>query len=314
MAVNPTGSQSSSFGAALSPQSYAKSLNGGSQSLVGSAPDLALSIATAANNAARPNFNLAFNQMQNTMIDRLNKKITEIQNEQANSHVNDILNSERNKYVNIAQAIQPVQSSIVNDTYTNDEIGNELAALNGAVAAADGGDPSAFNAVLAHINSLSSSFVSASGYSIGIVIDDGTADLKQNGVVRVTNADGTTTQANQFSDFANTTDALNAITAAYGRENTVTTEIQIRAEALAGIMDSTQTAITSIDTQLQAGDALDMATKAGEIAKIKQEYSLQLKSLSMAFEGSQNITDALGAALADPSTQIQAGSIMSIFT
>lgn len=314
MAIDSATSTPTTLGAALNTQSLSKSLNGtGTGSLLGSGPNLAQGLATAADNAARPNFNLAFNQMQNTIIDRMNKKVTEVQDAQASDHTNEYLQGQRTKLVGIAEAIAPVQASTVHNGGANDQIGDLLGKLNTSVAAAQAGDPTEFNSILASINELSDGFTAADGSAIDLYITDGTSDLKKNGVIRVTNPDGSTTRATQFSDFASAGDALNAITVGLGLDSNVANAIQNRAEILATIMNHTQTSIQSIDTQLQAGDALNMATQAGEIAKIKQQYSLMLQSLSMAFEQSQNLTDALGAAMSD-SWGTQPGSVMNLFT
>ncbi|MGE5506648.1 MAG: hypothetical protein ACM31L_19660 [Actinomycetota bacterium] len=280
--------------------------------LVGSTPNMAQGLAQAAAAAARPNFNLQFNLLQNSIIDRLNQKITEVQNSMSTT-IDPQIQVERQRLVSVANDIDPLRQSMLSNTYAMNALGDAVGRLNTAVTAAAAGDPSEFNSILDGINQLGNNLQLTDGSAIGLYVSDGTELLKRDGVVRVTNPDGTTTKATSYSDFASQTDALSAITDAINRVGVVQTSLQTRSDALVSIMSQTQVGIDKIDTQIAAQQTLDQATAAGEIAKLKQQYSYMLQALSLSFEGAQSMADALTQRLSlTPASQ--PGSVVSLFT
>lgn len=315
MAISST-STPTSVAAAVNVKGLADQLKDGAagQTVLTASGSVASALSALTTNSAQSDFNLAFNQLQNTVIDRLNAKIKSLTDAQGVDHQKEALLGQREQLVNVANALAPVQDSVVHNSTVNSTIGDLLGQLNNAAAAADSGDPSAFNALLSNINTLSDSFTLADGSAIGLMVNDGTVDLKKNGVIRVTQPDGTTTKASSFSDFASTADALSAITDALYRDGNVYQSLSLRADTVANIMDQTQTSIGSIDTQISANDALKQADMAGQVAKLKQDYGLMLQNLSYAFSGSQSMVSALNSAINGSASQAQAGSVVNLFT
>ena len=316
MAVGSSTSSPSSLAQAVNVRALSETMQKGSSSTVLTAStSVASTLSAAASASARPTFNLTFNQLQNVLIDRLNQRINEVTSAQTTSHLKEILLGQRQQLVNVAEAIGPVQDSLIHNNAVNNAIGDQLADLNLAVEAAADGDPTQFDAILASINGLSDGFTNADGSYFGLIVGDGSSELKANGLVRYADADGTLKRATSYADFGgDSTAALSAITQAIYRSNSVSTGIQNRADVLYSIMQQTQTSIDSIDAQISGTETLDLANQAGEIAKLKQEYGLLLQNLSYAFEGSQAMVSALGAAINGSASDPAAGSVVNLFT
>lgn len=313
MAIDQTtSSRPTSVATAVNTRSQASGTRNAPQTIsAGNAT--ALGLANVQSQAARPNFNLQFNNLQNQIIDRLNQKITEIQQVKTNSGMKTLLQSERQKLVQVAEGVEPVRQSVVTNSYILSTMSDLIGQLNGAVAAADAGDPTEFDRLLAGLNDTSDKIQVTDGSAIGLWVGDGSDKLKRDGLLQTTNPDGTKARAITFSDFASTTDALGAITDAMYHLSNVQNSSQVRADVLAGIMETTSTSIQKIDAQLQIQDTADLVSQAAEITKVKQQYSYMLQSLSLSFEGSQSMADALGAQLLGGAS-VDRGSVMNLFT
>jgi hypothetical protein len=310
-----TSTTSSSLASAVNLNALAKqSKDGGSSTLLTASTSVAAALSALATNSAPAAFNLAFNQLQNTLINRLNDKIKAVTDSGTVDHAREALLTERQRLVNLAEAVAPIQDATIHNYAANEQIGSLLGSLNEAVAAADGGDSTQFDSILAQINTQSDGFQAADGSAIGLYVGDGTDRLKRDGVVRVTRADGSQTKATKFSDFASAADALNAITQGLYRDNNVAQSMQVRSENLATIINDTQNSIDSIDTQLAAGDAAKQADQLAQVAKLKQQYGLMLQNLSYAFTGSQSIVSQLDAAINGSASTPDAGSVLNLFT
>jgi len=310
-----TSTTSSSLASAVNLNALAKqSKSGGSSTVLTASTSVAATLSALATNSAPAQFNLAFNQLQNTLINRLNDKIKAVTDSSTVDHAREALLSERQRLVNLADAITPIQDATVHNYAANEQIGTLLGSLNEAVAAASGGDSSQFDSILAQINAQSDGFQAADGSAIGLYVGDGTDQLKRDGVVRVTQADGSRTKATKFSDFASAADALNAITDGLYRDNNVAQSMQVRSDNLATIINTTQNSIDSIDTQISAGDAAKQADQLAQVAKLKQQYGLMLQNLSYAFTGSQSIVSQLDAAINGSASTPDSGSVLNLFT
>lgn len=314
--VSSTGSLAQS----LNPRNTAAS-NGGGSSLLGTGSNTAQNLAQLQMSAARPGFNLQFNALQNVVIGRMNDKINQLNSVNSHRALDDSLKAQRAAFVQLGTDIEPVRTATLSNYHALNAISDQLSHLNEQAADAAAGNTDAFDKTLAAINDLSANLKVVDGTSIGIVVSDGTERLKRDGVLMVPNADGTETQATSYGDFfkdagadpTNPAPVLVAITSALNKLFNVQDGNQVRAEILATTMDNIQTGVNKIDTQMAVQAQLDLANKAAEVAKIKQQYSYTLQALSLAFESSQSMADALTQRLSSQ-MQVQPGSVMSLFT
>lgn len=290
-------------------------------SLIGNGSNLAQNFAQAQSAGARPAFNLQFNALQNSIIGRMNDKINQLNLANAHKALDASLQSQRAAFVQLGTDIEPVREATLSTYHRLNAIAEQLTSLNNQVADAAAGNTAAFDQTLAAINEVAENLQIVDGTAVGIVVSDGSERLKRNGVLMVTNADGSETKATSYADFfkepgadpSDSSGPLVAITSALNRLFLVQDGNQNRADILATTMDNVQKGIDKIDAQMTVQAQLDLANKAAEVAKIKQQYSFTLQSLSLAFESSQSMTDALTARL-NSSMQVDRGSVMSLFT
>ncbi|MCR6631143.1 MAG: hypothetical protein NVV74_14445 [Magnetospirillum sp.] len=309
--ISSTSTASSSL--AQTVQLSKTSAANGTGSLLGSSSNLAMNLAQAQAAAARPAFNLQFNSLQNAIIDRMNAKINELNASNGHKALDDQLKAQRQAFVQLGTDVEPVRAATLSSYHALNAIAEALAGLNNQVGAAAAGDSSIFNQTLAGINDLAANLKIVDATPIGIVVSDGTEKLKRDGVLMVTQPDGTQVKATSYEDFGSSTEALMAITAALGRVFNVQDANQNRADIIATTMNNVQVGINKIDAQMAAQEQLDLAKKAAEVAKIKQQYSFTLQALSLSFESSQSMADALTARL-NSEMSVDKGSVMSLFT
>jgi hypothetical protein len=259
---------------------------------------------------SRPNFELQFNIMQNTIIDRLNDKIAEITADDGlqNDKIDVFL-------LNSAKKLNSFQQGIEKFIFENTGNANGVSSISERLdqldAALDAGDTDAFNTALGKVNETTGLLTVTDGSTVGIYSNDGIQKLRNSGVVRFDNG-GTTTKATSLSDFADTAAARTAVSNARTETSNVIMGLILKAEGAEVVRKNTSTRLDSTLLQIEVARIADEADKATEIAKLREEYGQLLNAISLAFESSQTLTEQLGAKLFEP-PELQSGSVINLF-
>lgn len=281
--------------------------------MVGAAGILSLNsfartFAATASQVARPNFELQFNNLQNTIIDRLNAEVEEARAEsEIVNRVDVFLIKAEKDLIRFQNGIDKFAFDNGRNINAAGELARQLDTLSIALTA---DDTDSFNKALTTINSVISKTTATNGISVGIYIDDGVTELRRNGLVKFDNA-GTATQATSRADFADDAEAAAAIDAALAQITQVADVLVLKAEAAEGLSQRTSTSLNATVLQIQATLIANDAEKAEEIAKLQADYAQLLNGISLAFEVSQALADRLAAQLFNPNA-VPAGSAVNI--
>lgn len=260
--------------------------------------------------ASRPQFELQFNILQNTIIERLNKKIEEAQADEKlqNGKIDVFLFETAKKLTRVQQGIERFLFENGHNIRAMTPISERLDQLDDAL---DDNDANAFNRVLGKLNDTAGKLKITNGVTVGISSDDGIRKLRNSGIVRYDDS-GTVRRATSLSDFASTSDARAAVNAARSEIGYIAESLVFIQQGAETVRQSTEKSLNSTLLQIQAARTADQATKAEEIAKLRDEYSHLLNALSLAFESSQVLTNKLGTTLFE-GPQLDKGSIVNLF-
>ncbi len=258
--------------------------------------------------AARPSFELQFNNLQNAVIDRLNDKINEATADDGLvNKIDSFLLSQEKK-------LRRFQGDLELFTFNNgrniNAVGELARQLDDLATALDGGDTTTFNNILKTIDNVIGNTVVTNGTSIGIYISDGIQEIRRDGLLTYDDG-GTATKATSLSDFADTAEAESAITSAIAKISQISDILLLKAEGAEVLRQKTGSNLSSAILQIQAAQTAEEAEKAAEIAKIREEYAQLLNMISLAFESSQVFSEQLSARLFSPDS-VPPGSAVNI--
>jgi hypothetical protein len=258
--------------------------------------------------AARPNFELQFNNLQNSIIDRLNEKINEAQKDsKLNNQIDVFLLAQEKKLTRF-------QSDLDLFTFNNarniNAVGELARRLDDLSTALGNGDTAAFDKTLSEVSDIIGNTVVTNGTTIGIYISDGIETLRRDGLLQYDNA-GTSTKATAYSDFADQAEAEAAIASAIEKVGQISDVLLYKAEGAEVLRQKTATNLNSTLLQIQAAQTAVEAEKAAEIAKLRDEYAQLLNAISLAFESSQALSEQLSAKLFSPDS-VPPGSAVNI--
>ena len=265
--------------------------------------------ANTATISSRPRFELAFNALQNTLIDRLNDKVEEVTADDG------LVNNIDPFLVSSQKRLQRFQADLDHFIFDNSRninaAGGLAQRLDSLQTALNNNNTDDFNAILGKINQAIGLTHVSNGTTVGIYIDDGITKMRREGFVSTTDGDGTTVAATARSDFADDAAAQAAIDAAELQIANIASVLLLKAEGAENIRENTAKNIRATILQIEAARIAEQADKANEVAKIREEYGQLLNALSLAFESSQVFADQLGQKLFDPDA-VPAGSIVNI--
>ena len=272
--------------------------------------DIAQGLVRANSIASKPAFELQFNMLQNTIIDRLNEKIKEAQaeDELQNGKIDFFLLQSAKKLTRVDEGIKRFLYENAHNTRAMGPILKHLDKLDDAL---DANDTDAFNKELKKLNTTTGKLKITDGSMVGIFTDDGIRKLRNSGVVSYDDS-GTAKRATSLGDFSSTSDARAAITAARTKIPYVVDTLVYKQQGAETVRQATEKSLNSTILQINAALVADQADKAEEIAKLREQYGHLLNVLSLAFEGSQAFTNRLGTALFE-GPQFDKGSVVNLF-
>lgn len=258
---------------------------------------LAFGIANANTLAARPNFELAFNVLQNTVISRLNKEIEKLNNEPVNN-VDAFLLLEQKRLNRVLPFVQTYQANNDSNRFRAASILDKLDVLDLDVLLADSDH---FDATLAEANTFASEFLPVDGSAIGIFALDGFDQIARDGL-----------GINSYASYADDAERFAAIDSARTRVQAALDIANINGETAYDFRQRTEKKIIALDAQIKATRAAQRAEKVAEIEKLRQQYAQTLNAISLAFEVAQARSEALGKNLLANRTP-KPGTILRLF-
>ncbi len=256
-------------------------------------------LAQLANTAASPNFELAFNGLQNTLLDRLNEKILELNdNSLANADVDVFLELEKKKL----QRLQPLLVEYQEDTLSNYKTaGGMVDDLTDLEGLSSGGDAAAFDTLLSQLNSDLGLMKTVSGLAVGLNVKDGLATIQSDGI-----------GIDSYASYGSDADRLAAVTAAKDKLSIALSVTTQNLDAVYSIQGSVGEKIISIDLQVEALLIADKAEKIDAIEKLQEENSRLVQALSLAFEVNQSQAEALTQQLLI-GPEYEEGTVLDLF-
>lgn len=263
-------------------------------------------MASMAQTAARPNFELRFSQMQNTVINRVNKKIEEINSAGVKVDATKVL--ERARLQRASDLLASYEQQVSNQYAGVADVYNRLLDLNPTGADTD---PSDFNRRLAQINETASMLPNVDGSAAGVFTIDGVDTLRDVGVLQVTR-NGEQVRVNSYADFTDGAEADAAIMGAMSRASASVNILSTTIDSISGLRDSVDRRLGAVSLEIEAAKTEASAERAKQIKDLEQEYGRMLNAFSLSFESSQSVTDRIKGLLQP--TEYQKGSVMNLFT
>lgn len=263
-------------------------------------------LANLAQTAARPSFELRFSQMQNTAINRINKKIEEINRQGVPVDATKVL--ERARLQRATEVLSTYEQAVSNQYNGVADIYNRLLDLDPTGADVD---PSAFDAKLAQINQTASLLPNADGTAAGVFTVDGVDTLRDVGVLQVTR-NGEQVRVTSYADFVDAAEANSAITAALSRAAASVNIINTTVDSISSLRESVDKRLGVVTLEIEAAKTEASAEKTKQIKELEQEYARMLNAFSLSFESNQSVTDRLKGLLQP--AEYAKGSVMNLFT
>jgi hypothetical protein len=274
--------------------------------------------AKTARDASRVSFELNFAILQDTLIDRLNKKIEAITDDEGAKRLDDRLNRDAKKLNDNL----PFVEKVIFDTQSNDiRLGNLSTNIAAAISAfsSDDDDTNLTAAELATLEGLKDSIVQDLEFLnintlSGLILPDSVEDLKEyyntlkdlTPVEGTVDADGSGSPSNDnrtlldllgtISSLTDTADLVNA--------NTKYLAVNLRLDILAEFQ--------ALDSERLEFNLVELQQRTDKIDNLKAETGNLLRVLSLSFENQAFFVETLGDILSEKTPE--PGSVLNLFT
>jgi hypothetical protein len=263
--------------------------------LSSSGTSASLALGNLASAAARPNFELAFNNLQNSILGRLDKEIKAFSEAGEINNVDAFLRLEQQRLTALQPVVTKYAQEVVN---TRQHVAEALEAAIGLGELAQQGDADAFNTALADLNARIANTPSANGAQIGIYTDDGLGALRQSGL--------------GVAEWTDQATAEEQVSAAVLRLTDLLSVYNVRQDDASGLFDQANERLATVTQQIVSSQLEDKQAALEKVTKLKEHYGYMLQSLSLAFEVQQQQNDSIQKTLLDPG-QAATGSILNLF-
>ncbi len=272
---------------------------------------VAYGLASLGTMSSRPDFEMQFNILQNSIIERINKEIEKV-NESSTENVDVFLLHSQRKLEIFSENLNNFRFFNGRNAWTIPDLQTKLDTLESARATFPAPDAARFDATLAEINAAVGNMQVPNGYTIGIPLDDGIGAIRRDGLINVTRG-GAVERVTSYSQFTDATEAYDAIVAARAKLNTTYNSVLLKVESGEKLRVMTQQNLTSVSFQIESARTAAEAEKAAELIKLKEQYGRLLNSISLAFESNQAMAEYMSRSLFDPN-KVDSGSVMNLFT
>lgn len=257
--------------------------------------DISATLASLSAGSDRAQFNMAFNNMQNVIIDRLNKKIEDIQGQSSVNNVDAFMTLEKNRLTRLKPYAESYRQETVNTRYAVTGMVDNLDAM---LKAAEGGDADTFNSMLSTLNHDISLLSPPDGKAMGVFVPDGVSDL--------------TAAGSGIDSFVDTATATEQVTAAISRLTSVALQLANAQNNADSMLEKLNGRLDSVTLSISASSAVQEAEQLEAMEKAKRESSDLLQMMSLSFEVQQGMNDSLAKQLQDPVAPV--GSILNLFS
>ena len=268
---------------------------------------LAYGLSTLGNVSARPNFELQYNILQNSVVDRINKELENIQASSTET-VDVVLVSTKNKLTIFRDNVHTFVYQNSRNAWTVADLKTKV---DGLSAALNNGDTAGANVLLAQIDRNVGNMTVPNGTSIGIFLQDRIAAIRRDGLINVDRGSGPI-KITSFSQFANNGEAVTAYNNAIAKLDSVANAVLANAEGAEKLRGLADKNLVAVSLEIESAKLASQAEQAAALKKVRDQYAQFLNALSLAFEGNQAMAEQLGKNLFNPN-QISPGSVMNMF-
>ncbi|MBL6945326.1 MAG: hypothetical protein ISR47_01665 [Rhodospirillales bacterium] len=264
---------------------------------IGSNFSVGRALANLGNAAARPNFELQFSILQNSLLDRLSEKIDALKEDSSVNNVDAFLTLETNRLNRIIPLINKYEDDTTNNYLTTNGFVDDLNSLE---ALASGGDATAFDNLIARLDADLQRVKTVSGLAIGFVVKDGMATIQDEGL-------GISNYASYGDDASRET----AVSEARDKIEIALSVMTINLDNARDLKFSVESDIVSVTLQIEAVQIAEQSEKLAEIEKLRTESGRLLEALSLAFEVNASRAETLSEALLNP-PKFNNGSVLDL--
>ncbi len=257
------------------------------------------SLANLANISARPNFELQFNALQNRLLDQLVVKIEELNDDSIVNRVDVFLELEKKRMQRLTPLLEDYEAQTVSNRTTALGMSDDLTTLEGL---ASGGDATAFDTLLAQLDSDLALIKNVSGLSVGLNVKDGLVRMQGDGI-----------GIGSYASYASDADRQQAVTDAKTKLDIAASVTTLNLDAVRSIQESVLEKIISTTIQIEAVQIADKAEKTEAIKQMRDDHSRLVKMLSLAFEVNQSRAEIFTQQLLE-GPQFQPGTVLDLFT
>ena len=252
-----------------------------------------------ANTAARPNFEIGFNNLQNRLLDQLVVKIEELNDDTIVNNVDVFLELEKRRLQRLLPFLADYEEKTTSNYKTAAGMVEDLTTLE---SLASGGDSATFDSVLARINSDLQLVRNISGLAIGLNVKDGLVQIQSDGL-----------GVGGYASYGSDADRLQAITDAKTKMEIALSVTTTNLNGVRSFTESVAAKITSVSLQIESVQIAEKAEKTNEIKKLQEQHSRMVQALSLAFEVNQTRSEALTQQLL-VGPVFEPGTVLDLFT
>jgi len=255
-----------------------------------------------AQQSARPNFEIRFFQAQNTAVERFNKEIATFQTTDFGKSKTALL---RIKAKQLSAALDLGVSFKKYAVSNRQTVKDTLDQLSELRALADPATVTEFDAkrtqVLATIEKLMTANVT------GLGAPDGLVDLKPQAT---TDIEGIV--HNNFATAADITAAQNTIDSLTTQFSAKLDILEINQDIATTIVDNKNRVISEVNSKIDDIEIAEQKQQIDRIKKLQDDLARTFSGISLAFEGSQFLTDFVNQGAVQDQT-IDPGSVLNLF-
>ena len=253
---------------------------------VGGGFSVSRALSGLANVSARPNFELQFSILQNSLLDRMAEKIDAFADENAVNNVDAFLTLESKRLNRIIPYIDKYEKETTNNYLITNGLIDDLNSLE---ALASGGDADAFDNLISQIDKDLLSVKTVSGLVIGLNVKDGMATIQDEGL-----------GISNYASYGDDASREAAVSDARDKIAIALSVLTLNLESARDFKTSVETSIISVSLQIEAVQIAAQTEKLNEIEKLRTESAQLLEVLSLAFEVNAARAETLSDALLNP--------------
>lgn len=260
------------------------------------------SLALLTQAAARPNFELQFSIAQNAALDRLDRKIEEFQDSNFGRGQTALLRVDAARLERKLEEGSAYNATAETNRLTVKDLLDELTALRGF---ADPATVAEFETAQTQVLESLDRLLTAQPSRLGA--PDGLSRAKSDGIAAISAV--VTNNFASAADIQAAQDAIDALSADLTQSLSI---IEINDTLSDTLIKSAQRSLADANAKIDEIENGERLRQLAEIEELREQTATVLTSLSLSFEGSQALTDALVKTTLLP-REIEPGSVLNLF-